>query len=50
MNPKDRRGIHEALREEEDIATMSIGDGRYRQVVVVPKGAPEYDEALKYSS
>jgi spoIIIJ-associated protein len=50
MNPRDRRAVHVALREESDIATMSIGDGRYRQVVVVPKGAPEYDEAVRYET
>ena len=47
MNGKDRRIIHIALRDERDIATMSIGEGRYRQVVVVPEGAPEYDQARR---
>jgi hypothetical protein len=28
---------------------MSTGEGRYRQVVVVPEGAPEYEEALRES-
>jgi hypothetical protein len=28
---------------------MSIGEGRFRQVVVVPEGAPEYDEAVRQS-
>jgi hypothetical protein len=28
---------------------MSMGDGRYRQVVIVPEGAPEYAEALEQS-
>jgi spoIIIJ-associated protein len=46
MNGRDRRGIHMALREMEGIATMSVGEGRYRQVVVVPEGADEYEEAL----
>ena len=50
MNPRDRRGIHVALREADGVATMSIGEGRYRQVVVVPEGAPEYDEAVAASS
>ena len=50
MNAKDRRAIHIALREEDGIATMSIGDrGDYRQVVVVPEGAPEYEEARQYA-
>jgi len=47
MNGKDRRIIHLALRDEDGIATMSIGEGRYRQVVVVPAGAPEYDQARR---
>jgi spoIIIJ-associated protein len=47
MNGKDRRLIHIALRDEGDIATMSIGEGRYRQVVVVPEGAPEYEQARR---
>jgi hypothetical protein len=34
-----------ALRDAEDVATMSVGEGRYRQVLVVPEGAPEYEEA-----
>ncbi len=46
MNGRDRRGIHMALRETEGIATMSVGEGGYRQVVVVPEGADEYEEAL----
>jgi spoIIIJ-associated protein len=50
MNGRDRRVIHVALRDAPDIATMSIGEGRYRQVVVVPKGAPEYEEARRYES
>jgi spoIIIJ-associated protein len=49
MNARDRRGIHMALREMEGVATMSVGEGRYRQVVVVPEGADEYDEALNSS-
>jgi spoIIIJ-associated protein len=50
MNGRDRRGIHMALRETEGVATMSVGEGRYRQVVVVPEGADEYEEALSNSS
>jgi spoIIIJ-associated protein len=49
MNGKDRRIIHLALRDEEDVATMSTGQGRYRQVVVVPEGAPEFEEAQSES-
>lgn len=45
MNPRDRRTVHVALRDFEGIATMSTGSGRYRGVLVVPEGAPEYDEA-----
>ena len=49
MNGRDRRIIHLALRDEEDVATMSSGEGRYRQVVVVPEGAPEFEEAQRES-
>jgi len=47
MNGRDRRLIHLALRDDDDVATMSIGEGRYRQVLVVPRGAPEFEEAQR---
>jgi len=47
MNGRDRRQIHLALRDNADVATMSMGEGRYRQVLVVPKGAPEYEQARR---
>lgn len=50
MSPKDRRVIHVALREVDGVATMTVGDGRYRQVVVVPESAPEYEEAKRYET
>jgi spoIIIJ-associated protein len=50
MNARDRRAIHVALRDAEGIATMSVGDGRYKQVVVVPESAPEYEEARRYEA
>jgi spoIIIJ-associated protein len=50
MSPKERRVVHVALREVGGIATMSVGEGRYRQVVVVPENAPEYEEAKRYES
>ncbi len=46
MNSRDRRAIHIAIRDVDGVATMSIGEGRYRQVLVVPEGAPEYEDAL----
>ncbi len=49
MNARDRRLVHVALRDEEGIATMSMGEGRYRQVLVVPRGAPEFEEASRES-
>lgn len=49
MNGRDRRTIHISVRSYEGVATMSIGEGRFRQVVVVPAGAPEYEEALQQS-
>ena len=50
MNARDRRILHMAVKEMDEVATMSEGSGRYRQVVVVPKGAPEYQEAENSSS
>jgi spoIIIJ-associated protein len=50
MNARDRRLLHVAVREIEGVATMSVGSGRYRQVVIVPEGADEYEEALASSS
>ena len=50
MNSRDRRTIHVTIREIEGVATMSIGEGRYRQVLVVPEGAAEFEDALDESS
>ncbi len=50
MNSRDRRAVHLAIRDEENVATMSIGEGRYRQVLVVPEGAPEYEDAVSESA
>lgn len=47
MSARDRRSIHVALRGAGGVATMSMGTGPYRQVVVVPEGAPEYAEARR---
>ena len=49
MNGRDRRMIHMALRDREDVATMSEGEGRYRQVVVVPENSDEFEEAREQS-
>jgi predicted RNA-binding protein Jag len=50
MNGRDRRSIHIKIKEIEAVATMSIGEGRYRQVLVVPEGAPEYEDAVSESA
>jgi predicted RNA-binding protein Jag len=49
MNGRDRRLIHMALRDREDVATMSEGEGQYRQVVVVPQSSDEFEEACAKS-
>jgi spoIIIJ-associated protein len=49
MNGRDRRAIHIAIRDMDEVATMSMGEGRYRQVIVVPEGAPEYEDAIRES-
>ena len=50
MNARDRRILHVTVKDLDAVATMSVGTGRYRQVVVVPEGADEYAEALASSS
>jgi len=49
MNARDRRLIHVALRDRNDVATISEGEGRYRQVVVVPESSDEFEEARAQS-
>jgi spoIIIJ-associated protein len=50
MNSRDRRTIHVTVRDVDGVETMSIGEGRYRQVLVVPEGAAEYEDAREESS
>ncbi|MCP4038038.1 MAG: hypothetical protein GY733_13950 [bacterium] len=50
MNARDRRILHVTVKDMDGVATMSVGSGRYRQVVVVPEGSDEYEEALASSS
>ncbi len=49
MNARDRRILHVAVKEIDGCATMSVGSGRYRQVVVVAEGCDEYEEAIESS-
>ncbi len=37
MNPYERRLIHMALKDEDDITTVSRGDGFIKQVTIIPK-------------
>lgn len=37
MNPYDRRIIHLALKNENGVNTKSIGEGVYKQIVIVPR-------------
>ena len=50
MNSRDRRTVHMTIREADGVETMSIGEGRYRQVLIVPEGAPEYEDARNQAS
>lgn len=50
MNGRDRRTLHMTVKDLDGVATMSVGEGRYRQVVVVPEGADEYAEAVESST
>ena len=38
MNPQDRRIVHLALQDDEEITTFSRGDGSFRSVVITTKG------------
>lgn len=49
MNGRDRRLIHVALRDRDDVATISEGEGQYRQVVVVPENSDEFEDARAQS-
>jgi len=49
MNGRDRRIVHVAVREMDRVATMSMGEGQYRQVVIVPEGAADYEKAVRSS-
>lgn len=40
MPPSERRIIHLALRDREDVVTESTGEGRARKVTIVPKARP----------
>jgi spoIIIJ-associated protein len=37
MPPYERRIIHMALRDREDVSTRSVGEGQERKVTIVPK-------------
>ncbi|OFX27482.1 MAG: hypothetical protein A2Z07_11385 [Armatimonadetes bacterium RBG_16_67_12] len=37
MDPRDRRTVHLALRDDERVSTSSEGEGEHRHVVVVPR-------------
>ena len=36
MNPRDRRVVHVALKDDPTVGTRSHGDGHYRKVAIVP--------------
>lgn len=41
MHPAERRVIHIALAEDDDVVTESAGEGVGRRVLIKPKGAPD---------
>ncbi|MGE5840198.1 MAG: R3H domain-containing nucleic acid-binding protein, partial [Deltaproteobacteria bacterium] len=38
MNPHDRRLVHLALKDDEQLETRSRGEGLMKRVVIIPKG------------
>lgn len=45
MSPRDRRTIHLALQDDPTLTTKSTGEGFFRQVVIIPKGAARRDRS-----
>lgn len=43
MNPQDRRIIHLALQDDEEVTTFSRGEGSFRSVVITTKGRMAQD-------
>jgi len=37
LNPHDRRIVHLALREDEELSTKGRGEGVLKKVVIIPK-------------
>lgn len=48
MTPYERRVIHAALMDSEEVKTASEGKEPARYVVVIPNGAKPYDKGIKY--
>jgi spoIIIJ-associated protein len=39
MSPRDRRIVHLVLQDDADLTTKSSGEGYYRKLLIIPKGA-----------
>jgi len=46
MNPAERRVVHMALADDEEVTTESAGEGMSRRVMIKPKNAPEGAETV----
>lgn len=44
LDPQERRIIHVALQDDEDLRTFSVGESLYRTVIIAPKNAKRPDE------
>ena len=44
MTPIERRIVHLALQDDQEVATVSRGDGFYKRVAIVPRSSQEPQE------
>jgi spoIIIJ-associated protein len=45
MSPIERRIVHLALQDDQDVTTESRGDGFYKRVAIIPRPAAQSSES-----